>query len=88
VREILTVAEIMRQLVDQTEAALARAPGLQWTGVGAREWPCSGEHYRWGTEDRGGQRKRWLPERPQRTTELHARLSMLRLYRAPWVRTT
>jgi len=28
-REILTVAEIMRQLVDQTEAALARAPGLQ-----------------------------------------------------------
>lgn len=29
VREILTVAEIMRQLVDQTEAALARAPGLQ-----------------------------------------------------------
>jgi len=29
VREILTVAEIMRQLVDQTETALARAPGLQ-----------------------------------------------------------
>ena len=29
VREILTVAEIMRQLVDQTEATLARAPGLQ-----------------------------------------------------------
>src|SRR6516164_3542319 len=29
VREILTVAEIMRQLVDQTEAALAQAPGLQ-----------------------------------------------------------
>jgi enoyl-[acyl-carrier protein] reductase II len=28
VREILTVAEIMRQLVDQTETALARAPGL------------------------------------------------------------
>ena len=29
VREILTVAEIMRQLIDQTEAALAQAPGLQ-----------------------------------------------------------
>jgi len=29
VTEILTVAEIMHQLVDQTEAALARAPGLQ-----------------------------------------------------------
>ena len=29
VRDILTVAEIMRQLVDQTEAALARAAGLQ-----------------------------------------------------------
>ena len=29
VREILTPAEIIRQLVEQTEAALARAPGLQ-----------------------------------------------------------
>ena len=27
--EILTVAEIMRRLVDQTEAALERAPGLR-----------------------------------------------------------
>jgi hypothetical protein len=29
VNAILTVAEIMRQLVDQTETALARAPGLR-----------------------------------------------------------
>jgi NAD(P)H-dependent flavin oxidoreductase YrpB (nitropropane dioxygenase family) len=29
VRKILTVAEIMRQLVDEAEKALARAPGLQ-----------------------------------------------------------
>jgi NAD(P)H-dependent flavin oxidoreductase YrpB (nitropropane dioxygenase family) len=28
VREILPVAEIMRRLVDETEAALARAPAL------------------------------------------------------------